>query len=447
VRLPAGFVIGAATSAYQIEGGIDEDGRSPSIWDRFCAVPGAIADGSSGAVAADHRHRWREDVGIMAGLGLDAYRFSVAWPRIVPDGGDAVSEDGLDFYRALVDALLEDGIEPYVTLYHWDLPQALQDRGGWPERDTAARFADYAAVVGAALGDRVRHWSTINEPWCAAMLGHASGVHAPGVRDPRAAVRAAHHLLVAHGAAVGALRPLVRPDAEITITLNPYPVVPAGDSDDDADAVRRVDGIANRIWTETVLRGRYPDDVLVDLAAVCDLDHVRDGDLDVISAPIDGIGVNYYRRHHVRHRSGASAAGDAAMWPGSPDVELVQPPGPATDGGWAIEPDGLAEVLLRLHEDYRVPLTVHEAGAAFDEPIGDRARIDWLAAHLRAALGAIDVGVDLRGFFVWSLIDNFEWAEGYERRFGVVHVDFDSLRRTEKDSARWLRHVIATRSV
>ncbi len=387
----------------------------------------------------------------MAELGLGAYRFSVSWPRVQPDGQGAVSDAGLDFYKALVDELLAHDIEPVVTLYHWDLPQVLEDEGGWPARTTAQRFADYAAVVGRALGDRVRRWGTINEPWCVSMLGYAAGVHAPGRREPDAAVAAAHHLLLAHGLAVDALRGVVRPAAELGITLNPYPVVAAGSAPEDLDAARRVDGIANRLWYDPLLRGEYPADVLEDIFAVSDLAHISDGDLAVISVPIDALGLNYYRRHHVRFSRGASAKGSKAQWPGSTDVELVQPAGPATDGGWAIEPAGLHEVLLRLRDEYDPPpLYIHEAGAAYDDVVAadgevhDLPRAEWLDAHLRAAHRAISAGVDLRGFFAWSLLDNFEWAEGYAHQFGLVHVELESQVRTPKRSAHWFAQVART---
>jgi len=447
---PADFLWGAATSAFQIEGGVDLDGRGASIWDTFCATPGKIAGGDDARTAADHRNRMAEDVALLASLGVQAYRFSIAWPRVMPTGRGAVSEDGLDFYRALVEELLDAGVEPVATLYHWDLPQALEDDGGWPARDTASRFAEYAAVVGSALGGRVRHWTTVNEPWCAAMLGYAAGVHAPGRADPGAAVAASHHLLLAHGLAVDALRATAGPEAEIAISLNPYPVVAAGPTDADRDAARRVDGVANRLWYDAVLRGCYPDDVLEDFSTVSDLTHIRDGDLAQIARPLDAMGLNYYRRHHARATPGASADGPTAQWPGSPDVELVTPPGPVTDGGWAVEPEGLLEALVALTEGYDPPpLYVHEAGAAYDDDLDpqgevhDEGRVAWLDAHLRSARRAADQGVDLRGFFVWSLLDNFEWAEGFRHRFGIVHVDRDTLVRTPKASARWYRQVIA----
>ena len=450
-RFPDGFLWGAATSAYQIEGGIDLDGRGPSIWDTFAAA--GHARGDTGVVAADHRRRMADDVALMADLGLPAYRFSIAWPRVQPDGRRASSPAGLDFYRALVDELLGRGIEPVATLYHWDLPQALEDAGGWPERATAERFGDYAAVVGAALGDRVRRWTTINEPWCASMLGYAAGIHAPGRTDPGAAVAAAHHLLLGHGLAVDALRTAVTiADPEIGITLNPYPVVPATDRDDDLDAARRIDGIANRLWYDPVLRGDYPDDVLHDVAAVSDLAHIRDGDLAQISRPIDALGLNYYRRHHVRHVTGASAS--PSPWPGSLDVEFAEARDTPTSNGWAVEPAGIVESLVRLDADYDPPpLYIHENGGAFpdrltpDGAVHDHDRLAYIDAHLRACHDALTAGVDLRGYFVWSLLDNFEWAEGFEQRFGVVYVDFATQARIVKDSALWYREVVRTNAL
>jgi beta-glucosidase len=436
VQFPPGFLWGVSTSAAQIEGGVDDDGRTPSIWDTFAATRGAVRNGDDPSVAADHRHRWREDVGLLAELGIPAYRFSVAWPR--------ATRRGLDWYCELVDALLDAGVEPIVTLYHWDLPQALEDAGGWPVRATAEAFGDYAAVVAGALGDRVRRWCTVNEPWCASMLGYAGGQHAPGRREPAAAVAASHHLLLGHGLAVDAIR-AARTDAEVAITLNPYPVVPAGDRAEDVEEARRVDGLANRWWYDAVLRGEYPQDVVADLSSVTDLSFVRDRDLAVIAAPLDALGVNYYRRHHVRHEPGASVISE---WPACTDVGVVQPDKAMTDGGWAIEPDGLVEVLVRLCDDYDPPpLYVHENGAAFDEPFDDVERVAYLDAHVRAAHDAIQRGVDLRGYFVWSFLDNFEWAEGYDHRFGIVHVDFATLARTPKTSARWFADVIVRNGI
>jgi beta-glucosidase len=454
LTFPPDFLWGTATASYQIEGGIDLDGRGPSIWDTFCATPGKVRNGDTGDVACDHRNRMRADVALMAELGVNAYRFSVAWPRVQPTGAGAVSESGLDFYRQLVDELLSHGIAPVVTLYHWDLPQALEDAGGWPARDTAARFGDYARIVGAAIGDRVRCWSTLNEPWCSSMLGYCSGVHAPGIADAGAAVRAAHHLLLGHGLGVEALRATVREGAEIGITLNPAPVVPLSDTDADLDAARRVDGVANRLWYDAILRGSYPADVLEDFSGVSDLSHVRADDLAQIAQPLDFIGINYYRRLHVRFEPGKSTTPPWSTWPGSRDVRVVRPAGPATAMPWAIEPDGLVETLTRLHDDYdSPPLYVHENGAAFDDVadedgyVDDVDRTEFLDAHIRACARALELGVDLRGYFVWSLIDNFEWAHGYDRRFGIVRVEPGTSRRVPKRSARWYADVARSNRV
>ena len=451
LTFPAGFGWGATTAAYQIEGAAGEDGRGPSIWDTFSRTPGAVTSGDTGDVACDHYHRFREDVKLMADLGLPAYRFSVAWPRVQPDGR-TVNQAGLDFYRRLVDELRQHGVEPWLTLYHWDLPQALEDLGGWPARDTASRFADYAALVHEALGDRVHRWSTINEPWCAAFLGYGSGVHAPGRREPAAAVRAAHHLLLAHGLATQALRAAAR-DIEVGVTVNLYAVSPAGDGPADADAARRIDGLANRFFLDPVLRGRYPSDVVSDLAGVTDFDHVADGDLATIGTPGTYLAINYYSRYVVA----APSAGERApayrqppsCWPGSADVRFVGSGLPTTVMGWEIDPAGLTETLLRVHREYPpLPLYVTENGAAFEDVVGpdgevdDTDRICFLDAHLRAAQESIAAGVPLRGYFTWSLMDNFEWAHGYSKRFGLVRVDFATQQRIPKASARWYARVI-----
>jgi beta-glucosidase len=445
---PDDFVWGAATSSYQIEGGIHQDERGPSIWDVFCDQPGRVRNGDNGAVAIDHRNRMHEDVALMAELGLKAYRFSVAWSRVQPMGRGDVSKSGLDFYSSLVDALLEANIEPYVTLYHWDLPAALS--GGWLNRDTAHRFGEYAEIVADRLSDRVRNWTTLNEPWCSSMLGYAAGVHAPGVVDGGAAVVAAHHLLLAHGNGVQAIRAGAVQPVSVGITVNPYPVVAEGSSAEDLDAARRVDGVANRLWYDPVLKGAYPQDVLEDFAAVTNFEHIRDDDLTTIFQPIDSLGINYYRRHHACFSRGASSKPPMSQWPGSPDVGVVEPSGPHTSGGWAVEPDGLYETLKRLKDEYPpIALFVHENGAYFDDGplvdgvVQDSERAEFLAAHIRAARRAIADGVDLRGYFAWSLFDNFEWAEGYNNRFGIVHVDFSTLDRTPKTSALLYRQIIA----
>jgi len=453
LRFPDGFLWGAATAAYQVEGGAAEDGRGPSIWDTFCRLPGRVRNGDTGDVASDHYHHWARDVEMMGELGLRSYRFSVAWPRVQPDGSGAVNERGLDFYRGLVDALLAAGIAPVLTLYHWDLPQPLEDVGGWPNRDTAYRFADYAAHVYGALGDRVMYWMTINEPWCSAFMGYGNGLHAPGFRDPQRAVVAAHHLLLAHGLAVDSLR-AVHPGGRVFgIVLNPAPVRAASSSAEDVDAARRMDGVLNRLFLDPVLKGGYPEDVIADFAeGTSDFSHMRPGDEGIIASPIDMLGVNYYRRFTVAESDGPMRDGTKGAppgWPGAERIAILSQDVPRTSMGWEIDPSGLTEVLVHLHRNYPpVPILVTENGAAYDDhpaPDGhvhDHDRIDYLRRHLAAAHGAIEAGVDLRGYFVWSLLDNFEWAEGYVPRFGLVYVDYASQRRIPKESAGWYRRVI-----
>jgi beta-glucosidase len=444
LRFPDGFAWGTATASYQIEGAVHEGGRKPSIWDSFAHTPGAIADGTTGDVADDHYHRYAEDVAIMADLGVTHYRFSFAWPRLQPDGRGRLNPDGADFYSRLIDTLLGHGIQPWVTLYHWDLPQVLEDAGGWPERDTAERFAEYAALVHDRFHDRFTAWTTLNEPWCSAFLGYASGHHAPGRTEPAAALAAAHHLMLGHGLAVQAMR---TQDAGSTlgITLNLYPVDPASDTPADADGARRVDAVNNRIFLDPLLRGRYPDDLRQDVAAVSDLAFIRDGDEKTINAPLDVLGVNYYTRHVVR-ASGATepTSSRASAWVGSADVESVPRGLPTTEMGWEIDPQGLYDVLARVHRDYGpIPLYITENGAAFadrpgpDGTVADPQRIEYLDSHFRTAHRAIADGIDLRGYFVWTLMDNFEWAWGFTKRFGLVYVDYETQRRIRKDSAHW----------
>jgi beta-glucosidase len=442
--LPAGFVWGAATAAYQVEGASTEDGRGPSVWDTFSHAPDRVRGAGTGDIAVDHYHRWREDVELMAELGLSAYRFSVSWPRVQPTGRGPADRRGLEFYSRLVDRLLDRGIEPWLTLYHWDLPQALEDAGGWPERDTAGRFADFAALVHGALGDRVHTWTTVNEPWCSAFLGYGSGEHAPGRQEPAAAVRAGHHLLLGHGLATQVLRAV---GARVALSLNLYPVQPAGPTE--ADAARRIDGLQNRFFLDPVLRGAYPADVIADLAPVTDLDFVAAGDLALIGQPLDALGVNYYSRPVGRAGSGTPRPGPAGRllpspYPGAADVGFEAAGTERTAMGWEIHAAGLTGVLTRVATEYDAPpLYVTENGAAFadtvtaDGRVHDRERTAYLAAHLGACRDAVAAGVDLRGYFVWSLLDNFEWAWGYDMRFGLVHVDFASQRRRLKDSALW----------
>ncbi|MDT5033417.1 MAG: beta-glucosidase [Actinoplanes sp.] len=445
LSFPDGFVWGAATAAYQIEGAANEDGRGPSIWDTFSRTPGKVFAGHTGDVACDHYHRYPDDVTLMAGLGLASYRFSISWPRIQPDGTGPVNRRGLDFYDRLTDELIGLGIDPVVTLYHWDLPQTLEARGGWTVRETAEAFAEYAQIVYARLGDRVKTWTTLNEPWCSAYLGYASGRHAPGVTDPASAFKAVHHLLLGHGLAATALR--AAGAQTVSITLNPASVLPLDPaSAADRDAARIVDGLHNRIFLDPIVKGSYPADMLQHMERFTDLDFIRDGDTALIKAPIDVLGVNFYQPTYVSAKPGVQASPEC---PGTEGIAFRQPVGPVTDMNWQIEPAGLTRLLERLHTDYGVPLLITENGAAYpDGPstetgeVHDTNRIEYLDGHLRACHDAISHGVDLRGYFVWSLLDNFEWAEGYAKRFGIVHVDYRTQSRTPKDSARWYADVI-----
>ncbi len=455
VRFPEGFVFGSATASYQIEGAVDEDGRGPSIWDTFSRTPGKVLHGDTGDVADDHYHRLDSDLDLMASLGLHAYRFSVAWPRIVPAGRGAVNAAGLDFYSRLVDGLRARDITPVATLYHWDLPQPLEDEGGWRVRSTSEAFADYAQIVAEALGDRVDTWTTLNEPWCSAYLGYAAGVHAPGVQVPSAALEAVHHLNLGHGLAVQAIRSVI-PDARCSVTLNLHVFRPEGPTG--PEAVRRLDALGNRAFLAPMLEGRYPADLLDDTQGLTDWAFIRDGDLEAVHQPIDVLGVNYYSTSRVRVWDGAAEQqradghdpSGASPWPGADAIEFLQQPGPYTAMGWNIEPEGLRDLLVSLHETYPdQPLMVTENGAAFDDVVQDGAvhdadRIDYVRRHLAACREAIDAGVDLQGYFVWSLMDNFEWSWGYDRRFGIVRVDYDTQERTPKDSARWFAEVART---
>lgn len=449
---PEGFTFGSATASYQVEGAAAEGGRGPSIWDTFSKTPGRVWNGDTGDVACDHYHRWESDLDLMKELGLGAYRFSIAWPRIVPAGTGAVNQDGLDFYSRLIDGLLERDIRPVATLYHWDLPQPLEDAGGWPARATADAFERYAEIVGTAFGDRIHTWTTLNEPWCSAYLGYGQGGHAPGRHEPDAALAAVHHLNLAHGRAVQALRATSTGDPEYSVTLNFH--VARGRGERAAEAVRRVEALANRAFTGPMLRGAYPEDLIEDTASVTDWSFVKDGDLRSIHQPIDVLGVNYYSTVTVQMWDGASekqqndghkAAGGGTAWPGSNEVvEFLEQEGPYTAMGWNIAPDALEELLVSLGEQFpEQPLMVTENGAAFDDVVAedgsvpDPERLDYLRRHFTAAHRAMERGVDLRGYFVWSLMDNFEWGYGYAKRFGIVRVDFDTLQRTVKDSGRW----------
>ncbi|MGL5858822.1 MAG: glycoside hydrolase family 1 protein [Angustibacter sp.] len=495
-RFPASFQFGAATSAYQIEGAATQGGRTPSIWDTFAHTPGAVDRGEHGDVTCDHYHRFRQDVALMRQLGLTSYRFSVAWPRITPhvrlDDLGPVNREGIGFYQALVRELVDAGITPVATLYHWDLPQALQDAGGWTHRATVERFAEYAALVAGELSPLVTTFITLNEPWCIAYLGHASGEHAPGLRDGATALTVVHHCNLAHGLAVRAIRDTV-PAARIGLALNLHWVRPpqtypphtrsaesvladptAADTTTDnatidnatidnatidqttvdgdlADAVRRVDGLTNRVFLDPVLHGRYPQDVLNDTAAVTDWSFVQDGDLALIQQPLDLLGLNYYTPMWVRLRPQGTGRGsdEPTFLVAADDLEVVDQPAPHTGMGWGINPRGLRELLLRLHrESPGTDLVVSENGAAYpdladqDGTVHDPDRIAYLHQHLDAVLDAVDAGAPVRAYYLWSLLDNFEWARGYRPRFGITYVDFATQHRTLKDSAHWYAAVI-----
>ncbi|MFN4001039.1 glycoside hydrolase family 1 protein [Microcella sp.] len=463
--IPADFRLGVATAAYQIEGATHRDGRADSIWDAFCRVPGAVVGGESGERACEHYDRYRDDVALMRDLGVQVYRFSTSWARVQPDGRTA-NAAGLDFYSRLVDELLGAGITPWLTLYHWDLPQALQDAGGWPARDTALRFADYAADVHSALGDRIQNWTTLNEPWCSAFLGYLSGEHAPGIQQPQASLDAAHHLLLGHGLATQRLREL-GPELSLGITLNMTVADPVDAADAaDVDAARRIDAQHNRLFLDPIFRGAYPADLLADLDARGLQLPVVDGDLAAIATPIDALGINYYHGEAVSARPPA----DAPLSSAAPSERPKLSPFPAGDGifahprglpvtamDWEVQPEGLTRLLVRIDDEYARPagvtLYVTENGAAYTDEVGadgavdDAERAEFVRLHLDAILDAIDQGVNVKGYFYWSLMDNFEWAWGYDKRFGLVRVDYDTQVRTVKASGELYRSIIAARSV
>jgi beta-glucosidase len=434
-RLPGNFTWGAGVSAFQIEGATDEDGRGESIWDRFAATPGKITNGDNGRIACDSYHRYPDDVRLMRELGLDAFRFSIAWPRVLPDGRGRRNEVGLDFYDRFVDELLAAGIQPFVTLYHWDLPQALEDRGGWPVRETVDAYVEYVEAVVGRLGDRVTNWITHCEPWVISWLSYGLGVHAPGRTDDADALAAAHHVLLAHGRAADVLR-RDSAQARVGITIDLVAYHPLTSSAEDLAAVARADGHRNRWFLDPVLEGRYPEDMLEHYADL--LPHIEPEDLTTIGAPLDFLGVNYYTRSVVKADSNG---GEPITVPGD-DVER-------TGMGWEIYPDGLYELLVRLHERYDLPpLYVTENGAAFPDSrangsVPDPERISYVDRHLDAIGRAIDHGVPVRGYFLWSLLDNFEWTHGYSQRFGIVYVDYETLERVPKSSFYWYRDRIA----
>lgn len=457
LTFPTDFLFGAATACYQIEGAVNEDGRTPSIWDTFSHTPGKVLGGDNGDVAADHYHRMRDDVALMKQLGLRAYRFSIAWPRIQPGGSGGFNQKGLDFYSSLVDELLDNEILPVATLYHWDLPQELEDAGGWTSRATAQAFAPYAAKLAQTLGDRIHLWTTLNEPWCAAYLGYASGVHAPGRTNGADALTAVHHLNLAHGLAIQAIRAELA-TAQVSVTHNLHVIRPADPhSADDIDIVRRLDALGNRAFLGPELEGAYPEDLIADTAAVTDWSFVRDGDLEDIHQPLNLLGINYYTTSIARMWDGVSErdledghkASEHTPWVGVDNVDFVREPGPRTAMGWLVDPAGLTELLVRTAKAYPgQPLIVTENGAAFDDSVDedgqvhDTQRVEYVRAHLAAIKDAIDAGADVRGYQLWSLLDNFEWAWGYGRRFGVIWVDYDTQERIIKDSARFYAEVI-----
>jgi beta-glucosidase len=463
-EFPANFLFGVATAAYQIEGAAHEDGRKDSIWDAFSRVPGAVVDAHNGDVACDHYHRYADDVEMMADLGLQTYRFSTSWSRVRPDGGP-VNQKGLDFYSRLVDSLLEKNIKPWLTLYHWDLPQALEEKGGWVNRDTAYLFAEYALDMHAALGDRVDAWTTLNEPWCSSFLSYIGGEHAPGIQDPEKGLAAGHHLLLAHGLAIQELR---KADIglQLGITLNltvPDPVDASNPAD--VDAARKVDGQFNRFFLDPIFRGSYPEDLRADLAHLSWEHNIHEGDLEIISTPIDALGVNYYHGEAVS----AQPPANAQMSTMAPSERPKRSPFPATEGvfwhkrnlpvtamDWEVQPEGLTRLLRRVQDEYTgstVKLYVTENGAAYDDiveedgSVNDTDRAEFLRLHLDAILDAIEEGVDVYGYFYWSLMDNYEWAWGYHKRFGIVRVDYETQQRTLKLSAQEYKRIIADRAL
>jgi beta-glucosidase len=449
MTFPENFLWGVATAAYQIEGAVNEDYRGCSIWDTFSHSPGKTLHGDTGDIADDHYHHLEDDLNLMARIGVKAYRFSVSWPRIQPDGRGPVNRRGVDFYRRLLDGLHARSITPMLTIYHWDLPQALEDRGGWPARDTALRFAEYADLLFDVFGDAVPLWATINEPWVVAWLGYGLGEHAPGLHDTRRALAAAHHLLLGHGWAVEAFRAHGLRDSHIGIALNLAPARPVSTMASDLEAACLLDGSQNRWFLDPLLDSRYPADMLHHYAPWWDPKLVRDTDLQVMGTPIDFLGVNYYMRNAVR--AGAGDADGLGI-----NAVVTVPEGIATTAmGWGIEPEGLSDLLIRLAEDYPTipPIFITENGGAFNDyvdpegGVDDWERIAFLEGHIRALESALRAGVDIRGYFVWSLLDNFEWACGYSKRFGLVYVDYPTRLRIPKASAAWYARVIRANSL
>lgn len=448
---PLGFTWGVATSSFQIEGAVAEDGRLPSIWDTFTRTPGAIANGDHADVACDHYHRFRDDVALMKRMNMGAYRFSVAWPRVLPQRTGAANTAGLDFYDRLVDALLEAGIEPWLTLYHWDLPQVLQDAGGWPSRSIVPAFVHYADVVSRRLGDRVKRWITINEPWCVCHLGHRIGNHAPGIQDGAQMLRACHHVLLAHGRAVPVLRANA-PGAKVGITLNLQPTYPASSSMWDVEEARKVDASFNRWWLDPLYGRGYPTDHIHDHVVDGFLEEhalpfVEPGDMEAIQAPTDFLGINCYSRAIPRSQSVPEEHNLPIAVHRAPEAE-------DTEMGWEVAPEAMRDIILYAHRFYAPgPIVVTENGCSYsdapdaDGRIRDTRRTEFLADYLAACADAIDQGAPLEGYFAWSLMDNFEWAEGYRQRFGLTWVDYDTQQRIPKDSFHWFGAVARTNAL
>ena len=438
---PKDFVWGSATASYQIEGAINEDGRGQTIWDTFSHTPGKISDGTNGDIACDHYHRYKEDVALMRELQFKAYRFSVAWSRILPQGRGQVNQAGLDFYNRLVDTLLASNITPYLTLYHWDLPQALQDEGGWLRRGIIEDYLEYADIVSQSLGDRVKHWTTFNEPWVFSWEGHYSGEDAPGLKlGAKGALATTHHALLAHGQAVPLIRSNVK-DAQVGIVLDMNDVEPATQNSEDIAAAKRFEGCQNRWYLDAVFRGRYPEDMLELYRN--ELPEIRPGDLEAICVPLDYLGVNFYRRSVMANGTDLAPV----------NIKRISPEGSEyTEMGWEVSPRGLYNILKFVHDNYNPKiLYVTENGAAFTDvlhegKVQDLRRVSYLREHLAQLSQAIEDGIPLKGYFVWSFFDNFEWAYGYSKRFGIVHVDYKTQQRTIKDSGYFLSEVIKENS-
>lgn len=440
IIFPKDFIWGSATASYQIEGAVNEDGRGESIWDRFSHTPGKVTNGDTGDVACDHYHRYKQDIKIMKEIGLQSYRFSIAWPRIFPEGKGKMNQKGIDFYDRLINELLENGIDPAVTLYHWDLPQALQDSGGWSNHDTADYFAEYAERIFKVLGDRVNKWITHNEPWCVAFAGHRQGRHAPGFTDFSLAVQVSHHLMLSHAKAVQAYKALNSKTGKIGITLNLYPIYPASDSFEDTETAMLVDGYHNRWFLDPAFKGQYPQDMLNFYKEKLNSPVIQPGDMEIIAAnPAEFLGINYYFRKVVRK--------------GNIDPVLlfdeVKPEGKYTEMNWEVYPQGLYDLLMRIKKDYNNPLIyITENGAAFKDskPINgiveDQDRLNFLKQHFETTAKAVKEGVNVQGYYVWSLMDNFEWAHGYTKRFGLIYIDYETQERIWKRSALWYKDVI-----